>query len=273
VTSITFDEYNQVVALIDDGLSVRKAAMTVGRSLAGLHDFCKRHSLPRLMAKPRGRKITADLIAPYLPDFISGRITRIVLAEKLGCTMADLRKYIELNKIKPLKYSSKTDDYQRVCDYVIKHGGCPTHAIKALGIKSLSGPVYKYADSKGLNLRHYLHAYKSFGHWLVLPGPIEKQSPCTYYVRAKCLICGTIYDRVCLNNLKSGKSTRCGDCNKSRNHQIQVVNAETGEVYKSIMAWSKAIDARTQYQSLRQRMLKVGEITINQQRYLLRPLG
>lgn len=272
MSAITINDYHQMLELIDGGSSVRKAAMTVNRSIDAMQAFCKRNDLPRLIAKPKSLRITADSIQPYLADFISGRITRIALAEKLGCSTHELRKYIKDNHIKPSNFSTRTDDFKRVCDYVIQNGGCPTHAIKALGLSILSGPVYKYAKQHGIDLRQYLYAYKSYGHWLVLPGPIEKQLPCTYYVRAKCLICGTIYDRVCINNMKSGKSSRCADCNKSRNHQMQVVNADTGEIFKSIMAWTNAMDLRSQYQNLRIKILKTGEVTVDQQRYLLQSL-
>ncbi len=144
----------------------------------------------------------------------------------------------------------KLDEYRQLIGYITANGGYAVDAAKALGLKVKLHDFRVFAKSLGFVLKDYALAWKRYGHWLTLPGPYRSEGKSRYIVPAMCLLCGNTYE-LNLINAKTGKSTCCKSCSHNYVYPKSVINISTGEIYRSIMSWTKSIDCFKQYQSLR----------------------
>ena len=144
----------------------------------------------------------------------------------------------------------KLEEYRQIIGYIASHGGYASDAVEALGLKTVLHPFRRFAESQGFVLKDYALAWKRYGNWLTVPGPYKTEGKARYIVPAICLLCGEKFD-LNLINAKMGKSTCCLTCASSGKKPIRIKNDSTGEVYASIMNWTKEIGRFKEYQKLR----------------------
>ena len=153
-------------------------------------------------------------------------------------------------------------------DYIKKHGGYIPGAIKATGANINRATVRKYARKKGIDIRDWRYANHSFGYWRVLPGNIEKMYVADYRVNAECTLCGSVYP-VLITNLRSGVSTCCINCAARSRRRLQVRCLDTDKLFRSVRAFSLAMDGNKNYQMWRYHFNKFGKVEVEGKTYVL----
>ena len=168
----------------------------------------------------------------------------------------------------PIPLDTKVDEYRKILGHLVANGGYAKDAMEALGLKVKLHDFRVFAKTQGIVLKDYVHAWKRYGHWLTMPGPYRVEGKSRYIVPAMCLLCGNTYE-LNLINAKTGKTTCCKNCSHVYVSPKRVRNETTGEVYESIMSWTKAIDSLKQYQTLRILMNRDASVEVNGEKYSL----
>lgn len=174
--------------------------------------------------------------------------------EKLGLTKAR-------NKERQGHYNyDKVAIARKVIGYIAENGGHVVNALKQLDIRT-SQPqhIREFARAVGFDLSHYLYAWRTFGNWITIPGPVTHLKPAqNVMVPAVCTCCGNIKP-LNLTNAKAGRTNSCAACVKGQGRKFRVMNAETGEIYRSIMAFVNANGLTGRYQTARVKLLADGK--------------
>ena len=70
-------------------------------------------------------------------------------------------------------------------------------------------------------------------------------------------------------NARVGKTTRCIKCCGTGRVDAQVVDVATGEIFRSVMAWTASLSRSNEYQALRIRLKNAGELSVDGKLYRL----
>lgn len=162
----------------------------------------------------------------------------------------------------PIPLDEKLDEYRQIIGYISTNGGYAVDAVKALGLKTVLHHFRTFAKEQGFKLKEYALAWKRYGNWLTVPGPYRSEGKARYIVPAICLLCGNRYD-LNLINAKTGKTKCCLSCSFKSKQNKKVRNNATGEIYPSIMGWTKEIGCFKQYQKLRLAINEEDVVIIN----------
>lgn len=261
------DTVKTFLELIRKGMKQTEAANEVGYSLAGIRIAAHRYGyvVPRstLMERMKER----------MPEIRSSSKTQAWWAREFGVSQPAFNKALQLfrqkgrlfYKSKPgpaVDHEKKISEYRQILEYVQKHGGYITDAIKALGLKTNKHYVRVFARKIGFDLNHWKYAWQEYGMWMTLPGPWKHLPPANYLVPAICRGCGEMRE-LNLCNAKSGRTNGCSKCSQCAREFSQVINTETQEIYPSIMAWVKSIGKLKQYQTLRLKIKSQSVLTID----------
>jgi hypothetical protein len=253
------------------GASQVKAAKEFGFTVDAFRSAAKRLEMPW----PE-RVLLRDRVVEHIDEIKNSSHPQHYWAKYFDCTQPQIHVVFKqlgltnevIDKRSQEAITRRYDQCRKVLGYIVEHGGYVTHAIEALGMKMAPQFVRDYAQSIGFDLTHYQFAYQEYGAWLTLPGPWRHQLPCNYHVPAVCRSCGAV-KTLQLSNARSGKSTCCSDCASSTRIHSQVLNASTGETYRSIMGWAKAIGRFDEYQKLRIKLKRAGQLTVDGAEYKL----
>lgn len=163
---------------------------------------------------------------------------------------------------------TRIERMEAVLAYVEENGGIVQDAIDELGIRIQGQEVRNYAKQIGFDLSMYRNAYQRYGLWMVLPSIPKPMYTADWQVDAICLGCNTKH-KLLLTNARGGVSTGCKYCSQKNKKTYQVKCVQTGDSYRSIRAFVKAIGKMNSYQSYRIKLLKRGEIEFDGSLYVL----
>ena len=160
--------------------------------------------------------------------------------------------------------AKKIENARKVIGYITANGGNVVNAIKVLGLK-VSQPQYirDFGRECGFDFYHYLYAWRTFGDWITIPGPVRQLNPPqNIMVPAVCTRCGNI-KQLNLTNAKTGRTTSCRACANGHGRRFEVKDTTTGEIFKSVMAFAKAKGLSSRYQTARVKLIADGSYTLN----------
>jgi len=107
-----------------------------------------------------------------------------------------------------------------------------------------------------------LYAWRQYGEWLTIPGPVRHLSIAqNVMVPAVCTACGNIKE-LNLTNAKTHRTHSCSGCVTGQGRKFAVRCPETGEIFKSIMAFTKAKGLSSRYQTARVALMTTGKYTL-----------
>lgn len=261
--SITREVVDRVDALTRTGLSIKAAAESLGFSFNGVKSAAQRYGIKltrmtlvdRVMARADEIRASDKSQKWWAKEFDTYPSAVGIAFRKAGVSAKRLRQPSPTTE-------ERLSDYRRVLAYITANGGYLPHALQALGLTLTPQPIREFARSIGFNFSHYQFAWQKHGHWLTLPGAWERREPSDYLVPSMCTLCSEI-SHVSMINLKMQQSTRCHKCSPGNNSKQAVVNAVTGESYRSIMAWAREIGHLKSYQRLRIALINKGCITVD----------
>ena len=266
---ITREHIEEVDNLTQQGLTVKAAAEEVGISFNGAVYASQKYGIQLQ------RVTLLDRVIARADEITTTDRTQKWWAEELDTTQSAIGLAFKKAGVCTLRgqQRSKTGDdrladYRRVIGHIAANGGYMPHVLQALGLKLQPQPIRDFAKSIGFDLKHYQFAWQRHGHWMVLPGPWTRPQINNYIVPSLCTLCNEI-SHVSLINLRMQQSTRCHKCSKGNTGCRTVVNAVTGETYKSIMRWAKDIGQPKRYQQLRIELINTGHITVDGIKYIL----
>ena len=127
---IDIDTVQEIQTLIDSGQSLKEATKAKGISDVGLRNACARLQV----ALPKGLTLT-DRLQPYLEDYRLGLKSQTDLARILGVSQGSICNALRVCDTKKPKHEVSKAQAALAVDYVRKHGGFITAAIKDLGLK------------------------------------------------------------------------------------------------------------------------------------------
>ena len=153
----------------------------------------------------------------YTPDELANT-SQYKLAQEFQVTqpyICNSLKQIEIQSQFQAKTTERNDEKcQDVVDFIVENGGDVVNALRQLGMpKAFRLNVYAFVKKNEIDLRRYKFAWRKYGHWLTLPGDVQRWSTADYKVPARCELCG-IEKIVTLINLRTGASKMCSDCSK-----------------------------------------------------------
>jgi hypothetical protein len=269
---ITADHLEQFKELCDSGMKRQQAAASLGFSLPGIRAASKRlgYAFPRTELK--------DRVSLRLSEIQKSYKSQAYWAKEFGVTPPAIQKVFKsLNitagnvtyKRGPYKdFHKHISEYRKILGYVQENGGYITEAIRTLGLNTISQNVRNFAREIGFKFRHYQFAWQEYGLWMTIPGHWRRLPPANYLVPAICQGCGK-RSMLNLSNARHGKTKGCIQCSSSTRSFDQVRNTQTGEIYSSVMSWSKAIGVYQQYQKYRLILQKDGSVNIEGNLYEL----
>jgi hypothetical protein len=243
----------------------KEAAESLGFSVPGIRAAAKRlgYTFPGTELK--------DRVLRRVDEIKNSNQSQAYWAKEFGVTQPAIHKVFSSLKISAGKVNYKRGphsdfhkniaDYRKILGYVQENGGYITDAIRALGLKTIAQNVRNFARESGFKFHQYQFAWQEYGLWMTIPGHWRRLPPTNYLVPAICQGCGK-RSMLNLSNARHGKTNGCIQCSSSTRSFDQVRNTQTGEVYSSIMSWSKAIGVFKQYQKFRLRLQKAGSIII-----------
>lgn len=264
-------ELNKIIEfedLLSNGLTIKQATIQLNQTIKKMRVAYANHE----RAWPTAGQLDVQVLCEQISKGLKAGLTQKTIASKLKLSQPYIcqlvRKY-RLNEKANTSYRKRMDRAcNRVIDYVITHGGSVQSAIKALKVNVHSQTVWKRAKEQSVDLTAYRYASQRFGSWEILPGRPASIYKADFLVNALCHGCGTKHC-VSLVNLKSGASTQCSSCAKRGVKFRQVRRESTGEIYRSIRSFVKAVGIDKQYQSIRKSIVKVGSIVIAGEQYCL----
>jgi hypothetical protein len=159
---------------------------------------------------------------------------------------------------------TKLEIARKVIGYIAENGGNVLDALRALDIQT-SQPqhIRDFAKAVGFNVSHYLYAWRQYGEWLTIPGPVRYLTiPANVMVPAVCTACGNIKE-LNLTNAKTHRSHSCSGCVKGQGRRFAVRCTKTGETFRSIMAFAKAKGLSSRYQTARVTLMTKGTYNLN----------
>ena len=163
--------------------------------------------------------------------------------------------------IKPI--SCKLDECKKIQTYIEAKGGSISEAIRALDLNIHSKTFRTYAKRVGFEYKRYRHAYKRYGHWMLLPCTAERFSTADFIHQALCTKCSRVFD-VSINNLRAAASNCCIECSsKTEKKRLQVKCEQTGEIYGSLRSLCRKLGLLGQYKRIRLRLMKNGKLELN----------
>lgn len=260
---ITREVVERVDELTRTGLSIKAAANSLGLSFNGVKSAAQRYGIKLT------RMTLVDRVLARADEIRTSDWTQKQWAEELGTHPSAVGLALKTAGVTPKgrRQPSPTKDerlldYRRVIAYITANGGYLPHALQALGLTLTPQPIREFARSIGFDFSHFQFAWQKHGHWLTLPGAWKRRAPSDYLVPSMCTLCSEI-SHVSMINLKMQQSTRCHKCSPGNNSKQAVVNAVTGESYRSIMAWAREIGHLKSYQRLRITLINKGCITVD----------
>ncbi|MDB4639046.1 hypothetical protein OAE83_00950 [bacterium] len=261
--SITREVVERVDELTRTGLSIKAAAKSLGLSFNGVKSAAERYGIKL------ERMTLVDRVMARADEIRASDKTQKWWATELGTFPSAIGHAFKAAGVttKRRRQPSPTKNerllnYRRVIAYITANGGYLPDALRALGLTLTPQPIREFARSIGFDFSHYQFAWQKHGHWLTLPGAWERRAPSDYLVPSMCTLCSEI-SHVSMINLKMQQSTRCHKCSPGNNSKQAVVNAVTGESYRSIMAWAREIGHLKSYQRLRITLINKGCITVD----------
>ena len=269
---ITRDILQEFFALVESGLTQVAAANQLGQKVDSL-----RLAAERLGEPWPQRSLLKDVVLARIDEIRSTEKTQAEWAEELGVSQPRIHTLFKelglqssyTSKGRPADHHRQVQEYHQILSHIQQRGGYAQQVIRELGLKTQPQAFRDFARKIGIDLSLYQFAWQEYGAWLTLPGPWERKPPCNYIVPAVCRRCGGHY-KLSLQNARIGKSKCCLACSgKTREHQ-QVINVQTGEVYRSLRSWASEIGRFSEYQKLRIRIRNEGEVTVDGATYQLR---
>jgi hypothetical protein len=266
---ITREHIEEVDNLTKQGLTVKAAATEVGISFNGATYAAQKYGIQLQ------RVTLLDRVIARADEIRTSDRTQKWWAQELNTTQSAIGiafKQAGLQTLRGQQRSKTGDeriaDYRKVIGHIAANGGYMPHVLKALDLKLQPQPIRDFARSIGFDLKHYQFAWQRYGHWMVLPGPWTRPQINNYIVPALCTLCDE-KSHVSLINLRMKQSTKCCKCSQGNGGSRTVVNAVTGETYKSIMRWAKDIGQLKRYQQLRIELINDGQTTVDGIKYIL----
>lgn len=269
---ITRDILQEFLTLVESGLTQIAAADKLGQRVDSL-----RYAAERLGEPWPQRRMLKETVLARIDEIRSTEKTQAEWAKELGASQPRIHVLFKelglqsscTRKRKPADHHRQVEEYHQILSHIQQNGGYAQQVIRELGLKTRPQAFRDFVRQIGIDLSHYQFAWQEYGAWLTLPGPWLKTPPCNYIVPAVCRSCGGHY-KVSLQNVRAGKSKCCLVCSgKTREHQ-QVINVQTGEVYRSLRSWASEIGRFAEYQKLRIRIRNEGEVTVDGATYQLR---
>ena len=163
---IDVDTVQEIQALIDSGQSLKEATKAKGISDIGLRNACARLQV----ALPKGLTLS-DRLQPYLEDYRLGLKSQTDLAAIIGVSQGSICNALRVCDTKKPKHEISKAQAAQAVEYVRKHGGFITAAIKELDLQIPVGVARAYAKSIGVDLTHFQFAHERHSYWQILPGP------------------------------------------------------------------------------------------------------
>ena len=158
---------------------------------------------------------------------------------------------------------SRLEECLQVQTHIETKGGSISEAIQALGLSLHTKTFRSYAKRVGFEYKRYKHAYKRYGHWMLLPCTAELFSKADFMHQALCTKCSRVYT-VSINNLRAGASNCCMECAlKSERRRLQVKCTQTGKIYRSLRSLCKQLGLLGQYKRIRLKLVKTGKLELN----------
>ena len=269
-TKIHKETITAFLALLDQGMSKTAAAKELGHKKESI-----RKAAERLGIRLPERSLLKTRVLDRLDEIKTSDKPQHYWASEFGVSQPCIHKLFKelgltaTSKSGPrVDYAKKHDEYRQILAYISAHGGYVPDAIRSLELNTCAQDVRDFARSVGFDLSHFQFAFQEYGQWLTLPGPWVRKPPCNYEVPAVCRQCGEQY-MLSLQNARVGKTTRCIKCCGTDRVDAQVVDVATGETFRSVMAWTSAIDKRNEYQALRIRLKNAGELCVDGKLYRL----
>ncbi len=244
--------------------SIRKAAIRLGIEWQD-SPYLKNSDILKIVRDRYDEIIKSDKTQSYWAKEIGTTQAYLsIVFKKLGITKAR-------NKERQGHYKyDKVAIARKVIGYIAENGGHVVNALKQLDIRT-SQPQYirEFARAVGFDLSHYLYAWRTFGNWITIPGPVTHLKPTqNVMVPAVCTCCGNIKP-LNLTNAKTGRTNSCAACVKGQGRKFRVMNAETGEIYRSIMAFANANGLTSRYQTARVKLLADGKFILRDVEFTL----
>lgn len=199
-------------------------------------------------------------------------LTQVEIANELGITQSRVSSLLrELGwQTQWTKTQSPVEDQCiAVLEFIKENGGTVTKALESLEIKVHPQEVRRYAKETGFNLKMYRNAYQRFGLWMLLPCVSKPMYTADFQVDAICLGCNTIH-KVLISNLRWNQSMGCRSCARKDRKHYKVKCEQTGAMHRSIRAFANSINHSKRYQQIRLKLLKEGQITIDDKTYSLK---
>lgn len=269
---ITTDDLKRFQESCESGMTRKEAAESLGFSVPGIRAAAKRlgYTFPGTELK--------DRVLRRVDEIKNSNKSQAYWAKEFGVTQPAIHKVFRSLKISAGKVNYKRGphsdfhkniaDYRKILGYVQENGGYITEAIRALGLKTIAQNVRNFARESGFKFHQYQFAWQEYGLWMTIPGHWRRLPPANYLVPAICQGCGK-RSMLNLSNARHGKTKGCIQCSSSTRCFDKVRNTQTGEIYSSIMSWSKSIGIFKQYQKCRLELQKVGSIIIDDNVYEL----
>lgn len=271
---ITSDSIHKIISLMKNGMTYTRACHSVGHTPTGVRYAANNLgiTIPAVDIKSKRKAV----LESYRTSIELGQISLCELAKEIGLAESYISRLCKELSIKPaLKFGkarksiyNTPDNFEKIFEYIKQNGGYIPEAIKALNLKCCPHKVRLYFKEKGIPIRDYRYSNMMFGFWRVLPCKVKKICKADYKVTAECTLCGDHF-QVTIINLKAGHSTCCVNCSRKRRAYYAVKCADTGQTFRSVLSFAKAIGKERNYQTLRNTLLKHGTVKANNLTYLL----
>lgn len=278
-TKITKEEVHEFFKLTEKGMSQAKASESLGYGKESMRKAAQRLNIPWKKSLYRRNQIKDAILARrqeiiessekqryWAEEFKTTQAYISAVFKKLGITKAS-RKHHQGNY-----GGNKVDIARKVIGYIAENGGNVLNALKVLNLHT-SQPqhIRDFAKAVGFNLKEYVYAWRTYGDWITIPGPIKHLNPYqNVEVPAVCTRCGNI-KALNLTNAKTGRTHSCAACAAGHGRKFKVVNTETGEEYRSIMAFANAHGLSGRYQTARVSLITNGSYIFKDVEYRLMP--
>ena len=273
---ITEEVVTEFIDLVRSGQTMYAASKQIGFKIDGIRKAAERLNI----AWPKRSELKIDQMKARRDEIIASDHKHSYWAEEFQTTEAYISKaFTELGIIEQKKIRnkgkhlpSKLADARRVIGYIAENGGNVINAMNELNIKNRGQAQYirDFAKEIGFDTSLYTFAWRRYGEWLTIPGPIKRLNPATNVMApAICTSCCHMKE-LNISNAESGRTNKCQVCAQGNGHRtFYVIDTETNEKYRSIMSFVNAMKMTGSYQKVRVQLISKGFINIRGTVYML----
>jgi len=238
-----------LISLIKSGKPLADIASSLDTNVHSLRKVLKEREISIKKIRPT----LTDRIAALLPEWKAEGLTLVAAAKSIGISQQHLsntlrRLGLSLSGVERKATAEEAEATSQVIQQLMTKGGAVSTILDDLGYRKHEPIIRLELKRRGIDPRHYFYAFRRYGDWLIIPGPVRPVSSTDKILKAKCLLCGNEFE-VSYVNLISGRSKCCNSCKTS--DAVQVVDITTGEIFKSIRSAAISVDALSEYQNLR----------------------